>query len=395
MIVMRRRLRCPLTVTALLVLLAGCGGGPDRTPEGDGPSDRPAPGPARSSHAGYGDLLVAGRPVTGSEPSGLRQIPYRRTYADGELYATVTGYRSLAYGKAGLEAVYDAELSAGRDVATTIDPAAQQAAFTALGDREGSAVALDAGSGDLLAVVSTPSYDPGDFAGNRSSDMESWRAVTEDGRQPLRNRAFVDAVPPGGTFDVVIAAAALEHGLYRTVDEPTRAGGGGDCAGASLRGALGRACGEVFEAVADALGPDKLERTARRLGFDGRRLFVPTRVEPSRYDGGGAVATTVQMARVAAALADGGRLVVPRMVDEGKKPDAPAVSERTAGALFPVVRSTRTWAPAETEDGTPLSWSLSYARTGEGRTIAVAARVADAGAGAAARVTRQVAASLS
>ncbi|AJP04494.1 hypothetical protein TU94_26590 [Streptomyces cyaneogriseus subsp. noncyanogenus] len=127
----------------------------------------------------------------------------------------------------------------------------------------------------------------------------------------------------------------------------------------------------------------------------GDLLAVVSTPSPSRYDGGGAVATTVQMARVAAALADGGRLVVPRMVDEGKKPDAPAVSERTAGALFPVVRSTRTWAPAEAEDGTPLSWSLSYARTGDGRTIAIAARVADAGAGAAARVTRQVAASLS
>ncbi|MGY1577175.1 penicillin-binding transpeptidase domain-containing protein [Streptomyces sp. MN13] len=387
---MRPTIRTPLAVTTLLVLLAGCGGGPEEAPED--PGGRPT---ARPSAQGLGDIVVAGRPVTGSEPSGVKKIPFQRTYTDGALYAPVTGYRSLAFGRSGLEAVYDSDLSRGSDVVTTIEPAAQKAAFTALGDDEGAAVALDASTGDLLAVVSTPSYDPAGFSGRLPADAEAWRELNQDSRRPLRDRALRDATAPGGTFDVVIAAAALEHGLYRSADEPTRTGGSGDCAGASIRTALANACGDVFAAMADALGTGKVRETARAFGFDDRDLFVPLRTASSTYDPDGtSTATPLQMARVAAALADGGRLAPPRLVAQVEKPAVRAVSERTAAALLPAVRAADMWVPAEEEDGTPLSWSLAYARTDDGRTVALAARVAHADPAAAGRVTRQMAAAL-
>ncbi|MGW0185768.1 penicillin-binding transpeptidase domain-containing protein [Streptomyces sp. NPDC003362] len=268
---------------------------------------------ARPSAQGLGDIAVAGRPVTGSEPSGAKKIPFQRTYTDGALNAPVTGYRSLAFGRSGLEAVYDSDLFRGSDVVTTIEPAAQKAAFTALGDDEGADVALDASTGDLLAVVSTPSYDPVGFSGRLPADAEAWRELNQDSRRPLRDRALRDATAPGGTFDVVIAAAALEHGLYRSADEPTRTGGSGDCAGACIRPA----------------------RSVRRRA-------------PSD-------STT----------ANSSSRSVPRC--------CPPSARRTCGSR-PRTR-------------TPLSWSLAYARTDDGRMVALAARIAHADPAAAARVT--------
>ncbi|MFD7458796.1 penicillin-binding transpeptidase domain-containing protein [Streptomyces sp. NPDC059868] len=286
-------------------------------------------------------------------------------------------------------------LSRGSDVVTTIEPAARKAAFTALGDDEGAAVALDASTGDLLAVVSTPSYDPAGFSGRLPADAEAWRGLNQDSRRPLRDRALRDATAPGGTLDVVIAAAALEHGLYRSADEPTRTGGSGDCAGASIRTALANACGDVFAAMADALGTGKVRETARAFGFDDRELFVPLRTASSTYGPDGtSTATPLQMARVAAALADGGRLAPPRLVAQVEKPAVRAVSERTAAALLTAVRAADMWVPAEDEDGTPLSWSLAYARADDGRRVALAARITHADPAAAARVTRRMAVAL-
>ncbi|MGW7099670.1 hypothetical protein [Streptomyces sp. NPDC054838] len=110
----------------------------------------PAPKPAGAP----GDILVGGRPVTGSVPSGNARFPFRRTYTDGELYAPVTGYRSLAFGDIQLESIRREDLDAGKDVATTIDPVVQRAAFDALRGRTGAAVALDARTGEIVLGLS-------------------------------------------------------------------------------------------------------------------------------------------------------------------------------------------------------------------------------------------------
>lgn len=121
-----------------------------------------------------GDIIVAGSPVTGSQRTESGDLAYKRTYTDGELYAAVTGYGSQAYGSTQLEGIYGpvldgtddrlknasdvitGEAAAPGDVLTTIDPDVQKAAYGALGDDKGAAVAMDPKTGRILGMVSTP-----------------------------------------------------------------------------------------------------------------------------------------------------------------------------------------------------------------------------------------------
>ncbi|GHF34282.1 hypothetical protein GCM10010218_14290 [Streptomyces mashuensis] len=175
-----------LATAALMTLFTatttGCGG--------SGKAASPPEKPAAGGGEGLVRILVAGRPVTGSEPSGNAKVPYRRTYTDGELYAAVTGYRSMAFGSAGLESLYrDAQGS----VETTVDPAMQRAATEGLRGRKGAAVALDAETGRIRALVSTPSYDPSSISGNGSADAAAWKELTASQDNPTLNRALRQA----------------------------------------------------------------------------------------------------------------------------------------------------------------------------------------------------------
>ncbi len=128
--------------------------------------------------APLGNIIVAGDSITGSARTKGSDLAYRRTYTDGRLYAAVTGYASQSYAPTQLEGIYQ-DLLNGTDsrlknimdtvtgerahpgnVVTTIDPAVQKAAYRALGSKKGAAVAIDPKTGRILAVVSTPSYDP-------------------------------------------------------------------------------------------------------------------------------------------------------------------------------------------------------------------------------------------
>ncbi|MER0241354.1 penicillin-binding transpeptidase domain-containing protein [Streptomyces sp. HSW2009] len=377
----------------LLVLLAGCAGGTDSPTES---KVKPSSG---NTAGGYGDILVAGRPVTGSKPSGNKKIPYQRTYTEGALYAPVTGYRSLAFGAAGLESIYEDTLTHRKgDVETTIDPEVQKAAFEALGERRGAAVALNARTGALLAVVSTPSYDPAAFSGNFPKDQDAWRKAGDDKNMPMLNRALREATAPSETFDIVIAAAALDHGLYDTVDEPTH-GGSGECANATIREALARSCDENIAKLATELGEEKLRDTAAAFGFGDDELLVPNRVTESRYgsySNGDITVTPLQLARVTAALANRGLLKGPHLVAEDEEGlVTQSVPAATAGLLLPAVRGKKEWAPTDAGDGTPSSWSLAYARTEKGDTVALAVRVTTSDAATAARVTAAMTEALS
>lgn len=293
--------------------------------------------------AGTATFSSCGRPVTGSKPSGNKKFPYQRTYTEGALYAPVTGYRSLAFGAAGLESIYEDTLTHRKgDVETTIDPEVQKAAFEALGERRGAAVALNARTGALLAVVSTPSYDPAAFSGNFPRDQEAWRKASEDKSRPMLNRTLREATAPGEAFDIVIAATALDHGLYDTVDEPTH-GGSGECANATIREALARSCDENMAKLATELGEERLRDTAEEFGFGDDELLVPNRVTESRYESygnGDITVTPLQLARVTAALANRGLLKGPHLVaeDEGgrsrrvsRKPRRACCSPRCGG----------------------------------------------------------------
>ena len=155
---------------------------------------------------------------------------YERTYPKGTSTAPWLGYSSLIYGRAGIERVYNQDLTGqsgtlgvinqitgarqGADLELTIDMGVQTAAVNALGERKGAVVALDPRTGAVIAMVSYPRYDP-----NRLEDI--WSDISVDEGRPLLNRATLGLYPPGSVFKIIVAAAALETGKV-TVDTDVR-----------------------------------------------------------------------------------------------------------------------------------------------------------------------------
>ncbi|MFJ7766945.1 peptidoglycan D,D-transpeptidase FtsI family protein [Streptomyces sp. NPDC097107] len=310
-----------------------------------------------------GNIIVAGRSITGSAPTKDGDLAHKRTYDEGRLYAAVTGYASQAYAPTQLEGVYQDVLN-GTDprlktvldtitgtraepgnVVTTIDPEVQKAGFDALGETKGAAVAVDPKTGRILSVVSTPSYDPTSLT-DANTAGEAWEKLTSDPDKPLTNRALRQPLPPGSTFKLVVAAAALEDGLYGSVDERTGSPApytlpgtttdltnenpNAPCEDATIRTALRYSCNNVFAKMAVDLGQDRLRTTAEKFGFNDASQDVPVRAYTSVYPkdmnrsstaltGIGqfdVTATPLQMAMVSAALANGGELVSPHLVSQ-------------------------------------------------------------------------------
>jgi cell division protein FtsI/penicillin-binding protein 2 len=409
--------------------------------------------------APLGNILVDGQPVTGSTATSS-DLRYKRTYQNGPLYAPVTGFASQIYGSNQLESLYgdvldgsDSRLqnpvdtltrqrAKGGDVATTIDSAVHEAGYRALGGKTGAAVALDPATGRILGMVSTPSYDPGTFAGSGGADQRAWQALAADKSKPDLNRALRQPLPPGSTFKLVVAAAALENGLYSSVDEPTDSpnpyvlphtrttltneNAAAPCENADIRTALQYSCNTVFAKMAADLGKDKVAAQAEKFGFNDGKMDTPVRAAKSVYptdmdaaqtalSGIGQFddqATPLQMAMVTSAIANGGELMSPQLVDKvtdggGKtiEQSAPrtygkAMSARTAEQLRSAMQTvvdkgtgsnakiggltvggkTGTAQHGVDNSGTPYAWFVSYAQDAKGRQVAVAVMVEDSNA---------------
>ncbi|MEU3732022.1 penicillin-binding transpeptidase domain-containing protein [Streptomyces sp. NPDC033538] len=309
-----------------------------------------------------GDILVGGEPVTGSRDTG-EHLRFERTYQDGPMYAPITGFASQAYGTTLLEAAEDGLLSGadpllaplplwndvtgahnpGGDVVTTIDGAAQRAAFEGLGRRKGAVAAIEPSTGRILALVSTPSYDPQLLSGNSAAATRTWHRLNDDPDRPMLNRAVRRTYPPGSTFKVVTAAAALDSGVIRDLDAPTRSPApytlpgtrtrltneAEGCRDASLREAFEWSCNTVFAKLGVDVGVRDMAATAESFGFNDTRLRIPFAVSRSTFDtsvdraqlGLSSIgqyntrATPLQMAMVAAAVANGGQVRSPYLVE--------------------------------------------------------------------------------
>ncbi|NHC16524.1 penicillin-binding transpeptidase domain-containing protein, partial [Motilibacter deserti] len=182
-----------------------------------------------------GPILVAGDSIARSVAT-KGEYKYLRQYPDKALYSQITGYFSL-FDKTGIERSENdvlagtddrlfirraIDLLTGKDrqggaVQLTLDPAAQRAATKGLADvgGKGAVVALDPRTGAILALQSSPSYDPNPLAAHRGSTVqEAYEKLDEDPDKPLRNRATSEIYPPGSTFKLVTAAAALSSGRY-------------------------------------------------------------------------------------------------------------------------------------------------------------------------------------
>ncbi|MEU3280221.1 penicillin-binding transpeptidase domain-containing protein [Streptomyces antibioticus] len=309
-----------------------------------------------------GDILVGGAAVTGSRDTG-EQLRFERTYRDGPLYAPVTGFASQEYGTTFLEHTEDGVLSgvdpllapfplwndmtrgrpAGGNVVTTLDERAQRAAYEGLHGRKGAVAAVEPATGRILALVSSPSYDPSVLSGNDAGAERAWARLNGDPDQPMLNRAVRQTYPPGSTFKVVTAAAALDAGVIRDLDEPTLSPApytlpgtrtrltneGEGCTDAPLRAAFEWSCNTVFAKLGVDVGLARMTRTAEAFGFNRADLRIPYTAATSTFDTSldraqlalssigqyNTRATPLQMAMVSAAVANGGLLRDPYLVE--------------------------------------------------------------------------------
>ena len=385
-----------------------------------------------------GAILVGNTPIATSKPT-KGTFAYQRVYADGPLWAPVTGYYSYEFGRTGLEQSYNAELAGtsasqfftritdaisgkqprGASVITTLNAKAQQAAWDALGSKQGAVVALNYRTGAVLAMVSKPSYDP-----NRLADVdlgkasEAWKSLKDAAGAPMANRATNEIYPPGSTFKLVTAAAALEDGMSpdTQVDAPTKLKlpqtniyltNETNCGGTriTLTRALEVSCNTAYATVGLALGADKLRAQAETFGFDkalGSDFPAATSKFPAspdrpqtalsaigQYD---VAASPLQMAMVAAGIANGGVVMRPFVVQEVRSPSlqvltstspkelGQAMSSEHAQQLQQMMRAvvtsgtgTRAQVPGVTIGGKtgtaqtspqrpPYAWFVGYAR---------------------------------
>ncbi|MCB5165117.1 penicillin-binding protein 2 [Streptomyces bambusae] len=441
------------------------------------------PANKRASIARYakprGDILVDGAPVTGSRDSG-QLLRFERTYRNGPLYAPVTGFASQVYGTSFVERAEDAVLSGtdpglsliplwndvlrrrppGGNAATTVRASVQRAAYAGLAGRRGAVAALEPASGRILALVSSPSYDPAELSGTGAAVRAAWARLNADPAKPMLNRALRETYPPGSTFKIVTAAAALDAGVVTDVDAPTDTpdpyllpgtrtalpNAAKGCEDASMAEAVRWSCNTVMAKIGVRVGLRGMVAAAERFGFNDAGLRVPSWVSRSGFDTDMSAdqlalssigqfntkATPLQMAMVAAAVANGGELPYPYLVERTTEDDGgpvrrtfrrslgramnPATALRLQRLMVQVVEDgtgrnaalpgvevggkTGTAQHGLGNAGTPYAWFIAWARAAGAAqpAVAVAVVVEDAaadrgaisGGGSAAPIARAV-----
>ncbi|MFB6611211.1 peptidoglycan D,D-transpeptidase FtsI family protein [Agromyces sp. NPDC056379] len=343
-----------------------------------------------------GPILVGGEPIAYSQPSD-DDYRFQRVYANGPLYAPITGYLPVNGEATGLERSLNEYLSGqsssqffdslnrlisgqdpmGASVEVAIDPVAQQAAWDALGDYTGAVIVTEPSTGRILAMVTKPTFDPNTLAVHNSAEVTAtYDGLLADPADPLFNRATGgDMNPPGSVFKLVTVAAALESGKYTPesqlpnpssftlpgTDSVVRNTEGGNCGGGetvSIATALRLSCNIPFAELGIELGDAAIREQAEKFGFNDEFL-IPTITEASVYpraldDAQTALtafgqyevrATPMQMAMVSAAIANGGIVMNPNLVDQITAPDftplqefeakefGRAISEETANTM--------------------------------------------------------------
>ncbi len=323
-----------------------------------------------------GQILAADGTVLARSVPSEGRFERQREYPEGELFAGVTGYFSFIAGADGVERTYN-DVLAGRtsetagdlgelllgeprtaDVTLTIAPEVQRVARDSLGATRGSVVALDPRDGAVLALWNFPSYDPGLLS---SVDIEAAQAARDallaDEANPLLPASYRETFFPGSTFKVVTAAAGLSSGQVTAASPryPSSSGyvppltttpinnfGGGTC-GDALFAILQVSCNTAFAQMGVDLGAEVLVGQAEAFGFNDVPPLDLPRVEVSPIAdvasftqnapvlamtaiGQNAVRSTpLQMALVAAGVANGGQVMVPHVMADVRDQDGEVV----------------------------------------------------------------------
>ena len=382
--------------------------------------------------AGDGETELARSVERQSEGSTV----YARFYPGGAPFSNVVGYWSTKYGATGIEIAENSYLSAaaaepatlddlinqisggpqpGNNVVLTLDPELQRLAYEALASSvtgRGSVVALNPKNGEILALVSYPSFDPNNID-------ETFPELAQDPTSPLINRATQSLYPPGSTFKVITAAAALlsgvqptdhffDDGSYELPGYTVRNFQLKDYGRVTFTEALVYSINVVFAKIAvERIGPEALAQRAEAFGFGDPYEDFPLPVSasnlsntpPSQWTSGttaqsafgqGQVSSNAfEMALVAAAIANDGKLMEPRLVREVRSPDGiildrpipsvrgEALPEETAHTLnemmqkvvteglpqagVPGVEVAGKTGTAEAPPGQPHSWWITFA----------------------------------
>jgi penicillin-binding protein A len=336
-----------------------------------------------------GSILAAdGTTVLASSRKSPGDLRFQRRYPHGELYAHETGFYSFVFGRTELEQTYNDFLAGdapellqqtltdlilgrpkqGATIVTTLVPEIQEAAAAEAAAEPGDVAiaAIDPSTGDVLALVSEPTYDPNLLASQDPKVVrDAWDVLNEDPDKPLLSRASDELFPPGSTFKLVTASAALENGFgpdslwpnpneldLPLTDATIENFGGSTCSGGSqitLADALRQSCNVVFGAVGLELGAEALAEQAREYGFtaEAGEDLVPFDIpwtsgvfpapetfaerEPavaiSAIGQQDVAANPLQMALVAAAIGNGGVEMQPRLVTEARDPTGQVIAE--------------------------------------------------------------------
>ena len=391
-----------------------------------------------------GAILVGKEAIARSVPSDDK-YKFQRTYSQPFKYAPITGYFAF-FSQTGVERSQNSVLSGddsrlfvtrlvdmlsntdpkGGNVQLTVDAAAQDAAWEGLenlpGDAQGAVVALEPSTGRVLAMASTPTFDPNKLASHDFKEVaELSKQLNADERQPLINRAIGTTLPPGSTFKLVTAAAAIESGNYDADSmvpggygfklpqcSPTiRNHDGGNCGGRriTMTQAMQVSCNVTFLSLANELGNDAMADQAEKFGFNSTSLedlggqaksLYPRDMDAPQTAMSGigqssVTATPLQMAMVAAAIANDGDVMRPYVVDEVRAPNlsvldrtdpqsiSKAISSTTADELTKMLVATvdsgtatpaqipgvevagKTGTAQSTADRPPYAWFVSFA----------------------------------
>jgi penicillin-binding protein A len=328
-----------------------------------------------------GSIISADGEVLAQSVPSDDQYRFQREYPTAELFGHITGYFAFELGTSGVEDSYNGYLTGDDigfdinqlddlfvdrevvgDVTLSMRHDVQEVARDALGDQEGSVVALDPRSGEIIAMWSFPFYDPTPLA---SHDFDAAEAASDllnaDPEKPTRSRAFQEREFPGSTFKVVTATAGIERGgvtedqpSYPVTDsyQPPRGGRpipnfGGSTCGGTLFPILQQSCNTAFAQMGVDTGGDELQQTAQGFGFDRDvPLDLPGAVQSSfpaavvddpptlaqaAIGQNEVQATPLQMALVAAGVANDGEIMTPHVMREIRDDQGNLVEEFDRG----------------------------------------------------------------
>ncbi|MET8229298.1 penicillin-binding protein 2 [Micromonospora sp. NPDC005298] len=251
--------------------------------------------------------------ATSKETTG--KLKFLRTYPGGAKYAHVLGYKPVNLADRGIEQVendflagtsdqligdrfkdmFTGDQTGGGNVLLTLSKRAQDVAYDQMrnnqvGAKRGAAIAIDPNTGAVQALVSMPSFDPNPLASHDTDQAAAaFNKLEQDPERPLSNRALGETLPPGSTFKIVVAAAALENGVTKTTPIPARSSYTPPTSGEPIRNAAPSICPEsqvtLMEAVTEScntgfaqlgvrLGANTIKEKARQFGFEQEDLTV-------------------------------------------------------------------------------------------------------------------------